>query len=177
MIDLRRFSVDDYHLMAETGLFAEGERVELLEGRIYAVTPIGRRHAATVAKLTALLSPLQHRAVLWVQNPLQLPPYGEPEPDVAVLRFSETFYEFEVPKPQDVLLVVEVADSTLGFDRRVKLPIYAEAGVPEFWIVNLVHNQVEVYLEPEGADYKMQEVVAFGSPISPHHLPDISLIL
>lgn len=177
MIDLRKFTVDDYHLMAETGLFAEGERVELLEGRIYAVTPIGRRHAATVAKLTALLSPLQGRAVLWVQNPLQFPPYGEPEPDVAVLRFSETFYEYEVPKPQDVLLVIEVADSTLGFDRRVKLPIYAEAGVPEFWIINLVHDQTEVYLEPEGADYQVKHVVPFSSPISPRHFPDISLTL
>lgn len=107
MVETRKFMVDDYHLMAETGFFAEGERVELLEGRIYAVTPIGRRHAETVAKLTALLSPLQGRAVLWVQNPLQLPPYGEPEPDVAVLRFSGSFYKHEVPKPQDMLLVLD----------------------------------------------------------------------
>ena len=177
MIDLRKFSVDDYHKMAEAGLFAENERVELLEGRIYAVTPVGRRHAAIVAKLIAFFAPLEERTVVWVQNPLQLPPYGEPEPDVALLRFRETFYEDEVPKPGDVLLVIEVSDSTLRFDRHVKLPIYAEAGVPEFWIVDLVHNRTEVYREPAGGDYNLRDLVPFGTPLSPYQFPDISLTL
>ena len=177
MIDLRKFSIDDYHKMAEAGLFAKNERVELVEGRIYAVIPVGRRHAAIVAKLIAFFAPLRERTVVWVQNPLQLPPYGEPEPDVALLRFRETFYEDEVPKPGDVLLVVEVSDSTLRFDRHVKLPIYAEAGVPEFWIVDLVHNRTEVYREPVGAAYQVREFLPFGVPLIPHHFPDISLTL
>ena len=177
MIDLRKFSVDDYHKMGEAGLFAEDERVELLEGRVYAVTPVGRRHAAIVAKLIAFFAPLRERTVVWVQNPLQLPPYGEPEPDVALLRFSETFYEDEVPEPGDVLLVIEVcrqqpSDSTA----RVK-PIYAEAGVPEFWIVDLIHNRTEVYLEPAGGDYNLKDLVPFGTPLSPYQFPDISLTL
>lgn len=176
MIERRRFSVDDFHKMAEAGLFAEDERIELLAGNIYEMTPVGRRHAAMVAKLVSLLS-LGDRALLWVQNPLQLPPFGEPEPDVVLLRYSKHFYEHEVPKPQDVLLLIEVADSTLNFDRRVKLPVYAEAGVPEYWIVNLVYDRTDVFRDPHGQDYRTTFSVPFGSPLSPRHFPDVSLTL
>lgn len=176
MIERRRFSVEDFHKMAEAGLFAEDKRVELLAGNVYERTPVGRRHAAVVAKLVARLS-LGERALLWVQNPLQLPPFGEPEPDVALLRYSERFYELEVPKPRDVLLLIKVSDSTLNFDRRVKLPVYAEAGVPEYWIVNLVYDRTDVFRNPHGNDYRTTFSVPFGLPLSPLAFPDFSLAL
>ncbi len=112
-----------------------------------------------------------------MQNPLQLPPFGEPEPDVALLRYSERFYELEVPKPRDVLLLIKVSDSTLNFDRRVKLPVYAEAGVPEYWIVNLVYDRTDVFRNPHGNDYRTTFSVPFGLPLSPLAFPDFSLAL
>jgi len=147
MIDFRKFTVDDYHLMAETGLFCRGDRT--VRRTIYAVTPIGRRHAAASLSSPPFFLLYGARCAVGAE-PASVPTYGEPEPDVAVLRL----YEYEVPKPHNVLVVIEVADSTPGsnhtqcFDRRVKLLIYA-GRASQSWIINLVHDQTEVYLEPE----------------------------
>jgi len=175
---LRKFTVDDFHKMAEVGLFGEDERVELLRGEIHEMTPVGKRHAATVAKLLTLFSTaLAGRVVFWNQNPLQLPPHGEPEPDLALLTFSEDHYENTPPQPKDVLLLIEVSDSTLLFDRNVKAPIYAEAGIPEFWIVNLIHDRIEIFQEPQGTTYRTQLSAPFGLPVSPLHFPEVSITL
>lgn len=178
MIEARKFTIDEYHQMADAGLFAEDERVELIEGTIYAMTPIGRRHAAILGKLNTLLAAaLADRAIVWMQNPLPLPPYGEPEPDLLVLEPSRDFYQTQSPDPQGVLLLVEVADSSLPFDRTVKLPVYASAGIGECWLVNLIDDKIEIYREPAGRRYQARSSIPFGQPVSPLQFPEVAITL
>ncbi len=151
----RWFTVTEYNRMGETGILKEDDRVELIEGEIVEMSPIGRRHAACVDRLTELLSErLWRRAIVRVQSPIVLNDYAEPQPDVALLRRREDFYERSLPTPDDVLLIVEVADTTLEYDRQIKVPLYARAGISEVWIVNLSDGQVEVYTQPAEGAYR-----------------------
>ncbi len=179
MIEARKFTIDEYHQMADAGLFAEDERIELIEGTIYAMTPVGRRHAATVAKLGDLFSASKVRdeAIVWIQSPLRLPPHGEPEPDLVLLKRTPDYYETRAPEPEDVFLLVEVADSSLPFDRAVKLPVYASAGIVECWLVNLIDDQIEVYREPVGRRYQTRSSVPFGQAVSPLQFPEVAITL
>ena len=150
-----RLNVDDYHRMAETGILGEDDRVELIDGELIDMAPIGQDHAGTVDVLTrALVMACGERAIVRVRNPLRLDRLNEPQPDVAILRPREDFYRRgEPPGPADVLLVVEVADSSLRYDRRVKLPLYARAGIGEVWIVDLRRRVVDVHRTPAGDGY------------------------
>lgn len=149
------FTVAEYNRMGETGILKEDDRVELIEGEIIEMSPIGRRHAACVGRLTNLFSRLlADRAIVWIQNPIVLNDYTEPQPDVALLVRREDFYERSLPAPDDVLLVVEVADTTLEYDRQIKVPLYARALISEVWIVNLSDEQVEVYTRPTDGAYQ-----------------------
>lgn len=177
-VEARKFTVGDYHKMADAGLFAEDERVELIEGTVYAMTPIGKRHAAILGQLNTLLAgSLAGRAVVWMQNPLPLPPHGEPEPDLLLLKAAPDFYASQPPSPTDVLLLVEVSDSSLGFDRTVKLPMYASAGIEECWTVNPIDNQTELYREPRGRRYESRQVLPFGQALTPLHFPEVEITL
>src|SRR5881397_290366 len=145
----RRFTVDEYHRMGEAGILNEDDRVELIRGEIVKMSPIGIQHAACVARLTEiLLGRLRGRATLWPQNPLTILPDSEPQPDIILLRHRADFYAGELPGPDDVALLVEVADTSLRYDRHVKGPLYAEAGVQDYWIVDLTGGAVEVHREP-----------------------------
>src|SRR6266545_4719508 len=124
------FSVRDYELMGQTGILHEDDRVELICGEIVEMAPIGDRHASVVARLVDLFRRVPEGAILGVQNPITLSGVSQPEPDVCLVRRREDFYGLGKPGPADVLLMVEVADSSLSYDRRVKLPVYAQAGVP-----------------------------------------------
>lgn len=149
-----RFTVADYHRMAETGILNEDSRVELIEGRIVDMAPIGAPHLGMVNRLTRLLpAVLAGRAILSVQNPVQLDDGSEPQPDVAVLRPRADDYETAVPRPGDVLLLVEVAETCLVDDRNDKLPLYAEHGIVECWLVSIAERIVEVYREPRDRRY------------------------
>jgi Uma2 family endonuclease len=149
-----RFTVADYHRMAEAGILDEDSHVELIRGQIVDMAPIGAPHLGMVNRLTRLLPAiLDGRGVLSIQNPVRLDDGSEPEPDVAVLRPRADDYETATPRAADVLLVVEVADTSLGDDRDIKAPLYAESGIPECWIVNLVERVVEVYRQPENGRY------------------------
>ena len=149
-----RFTVDEYHRMAEVGLLGEDDRVELLEGEIIDMSPIGSRHAACVNRLTRLLATgLGDRAIVAVQNPVRVSDLSEPQPDLAVLRARDDFYAEQLPGPADVLLLIEVADTSLAFDRHVKVPLYARAGVPEVWVVDLDGEVVEVFRGPGPEGY------------------------
>jgi Uma2 family endonuclease len=129
-IDRRVFSVDDYYRMVEVGLLKEDERVELIEGEVIRMSPIGSRHAACVARLTKLFSRLAgDGAIVWVQNPVRLNDFSEPQPDVALLKPRADFYAGAHPAAADVLLIVEVSDTTIGYDRQVKVPLYARGGM------------------------------------------------
>ena len=144
-----RFSVVEYHRMADAGLFGEDDRVELVAGEVIDMAPIGSRHAACVDRLTRLLvSRLGADAIVRVQSPVRLGDLSEPQQDIAVLAPRDDFYAGAHPGPAEVLLVVEVADTTLAWDRSVKVPLYAGAGVAEAWVVDLVAEAVEMWAGP-----------------------------
>jgi Uma2 family endonuclease len=155
VVEKRPFTVDEYHLMAEAGIFSEDERIELLEGDIAAMPPIGSYHASRVAKLGRLFETiLGNSVIVWIQNPVHIDAYSEPEPDVALLKPQPDFYAKAHPTPEDVLLVVEVADTSLDKDYDIKLPLYARAGIREVWIINLRTRCVEIYTEPGYDNYE-----------------------
>lgn len=149
-----RFTVFDYHRMADAGILGEDSRVELIRGQIIDMAPIGAPHFGMVNRLTRLLpASVAGHGVLSVQNPVRLDDGSEPEPDVAILKPRADDYETAVPRPADVLLLIEVSDSTLRYDREVKIPLYAESGVSECWLVDLAGRAVEVYRRPVGGRY------------------------
>lgn len=150
-----KLDVDAYHRMAEAGIFGEGDRIELIDGDLIDMAPIGQGHAAIVNGLTeALVVACAGRAIVSPQNSVRIGRSSEPQPDLAVLRRRADFYAAgEPPGPTDILLLVEVADSSLRFDRTVKLPLYARAGVAEMWIVDLKRRAIDVYRAPAGDGY------------------------
>jgi hypothetical protein len=172
----RRFTVADYHRMAAAGILSEDDRVELIEGEIVAMSPIGSRHAACVMRLTELLSPqVVGRAHVNVQNPIRLGEHSEPQPDLALLRRRQDFYASSHPGPEDVLLIIEVADQSAAVDREVKVPLYARFGVPEVWLVDLVSERVEVYREPGAGGYAQKLTLARGEVVSPKAFSELRL--
>ena len=133
----RKFSTKEYHEIARAGILGEDDRVELIEGEIVEMAPIGSRHASTVARLNKYLSErFANQALVWVQNPMRLNEFSEPQPDVALLRPRSDFYASAHPSPEDILLVIEVAETSVDYDRNVKAPLYASAGVRELWLVD-----------------------------------------
>jgi Uma2 family endonuclease len=149
------FNVDQYYRLAEVGVLKPDDRVELIEGEIIRMSPIGSPHAACVTRLTQLLH--QHvsgRVIISVQNPVRLSEYSEPVPDVALLKPRRDFYAAHHPAPEDVLLVVEVSDTRLLADRNIKMPLYARSGIAEAWLVNLPRKLVEVYFDSTDGSYR-----------------------
>jgi hypothetical protein len=172
----RRFTRQEYHRMAEAEILHEDDRVELIDGDIIQMTPIGRRHAASVAELNRLLlTAVGPRALLWPQNPITLSDDTEPQPDIVLLRPRADRYLEDDAHPADVLLLVEVADTSQRYDRRVKLPRYGRAGVPEVWIVDLPGEVVEVCRRPTRRGYAQIERVGRGGSVAPEAFPDIRL--
>ena len=149
-----RFSREDYHAIAKAGILGEDDRVELIAGEIITQMPIGTVHAGAVNRLNQLLSSLARgRCIVSVQNPIALDAFSEPQPDLALLRVRADFYSNAHPGPEDVLLFVEVADTTLAFDREEKIPLYAAAGISEVWLVELVDKSLSVFRRPEQGTY------------------------
>lgn len=145
-----RFNVTEYYQMGAGGVFGEDDRVELIDGEVLEMTPIGARHAACVNRLNRLLVlAAGDRAVVSVQNPVRVNEWSVPQPDVAVLRPRPDFYADDLCEPGDVLLLVEVADTSGAYDRSVKVPLYLAAGVPEVWVVDVAGGVVDVFL-PDG---------------------------
>lgn len=170
-----RFTVEDFERMGRAGVFDESARIELLDGQIVEMTPIGPPHAGTVKALLRLLAKLVgDRAILSVQDPAVLGDFSEPQPDVMLLRPSKDSYREAHPEAADVLLLIEVADTSVRLDRAVKTPIYARAGIQEYWIVDLQGRAVEVYRDPTGDAYRLVEEHRDG-PVSPAALPGIEL--
>jgi Uma2 family endonuclease len=150
----RRFTVHDYHRMAEADILHEDDRVELIGGEILEMSPVGGRHAACVREINHLLSrQLGDELRADVQSPVRLSEQEEPQPDLAVLRTRD--YAGLLPTPEDVLLLIEIADTSLTYDRNVKLPLYARSGIAEIWLVDLNANIVERYTEPSGDGYRL----------------------
>jgi Uma2 family endonuclease len=175
----RRFTLDEYHRMGEAGILGEDDRVELIEGEIVEMSPIGSRHAAAVARIHHLFAVrLGARAVVWGQNPLLLPTLvSEPQPDVTLLAPRVDFYAARLPEPPDVLLLVEVAETSLAYDRRTKVPLYARAGVVEVWLADLEHRRLTVHRDPRGDGYAAIRHPAAGEAFSPLAFPDLAVTL
>ena len=172
----RRFTVDDYYGMARAGILTEDDRVELIEGEILDMAAIGSRHAGVVNRLTRILvRQAGDDAVVTVQNPVRLSDLSEPQPDLALLRPRPDSYTGAHPLPPDVLLIVEVAHTTLGFDREVKLPLYATAGVPEVWLVDVEGGAIDVHRAPERGHYTEMRRVGPGGTVRPTLLPTIDV--
>jgi Uma2 family endonuclease len=173
---VHNFTVEEYGRMGEAGVFSPGVRVELIEGEIVDMSPIGDRHAACVGWLTRTLTLLlQHVALVWAQNPVRLDNYSEPEPDILVLRPRADFYRNGKPRPEDVLLLIEVSDSTLAFDRKRKVSLYARRRIPEVWIVNLNNDLVEVFADPSGGAYQATATFPRGEEVQSRSLAALRL--
>lgn len=167
-------TVDEYERMGEAGIFHPDARLELLEGEIYQMAPIGSRHAACVKFLSALLNRLFNgKLLVSVQDPIRLNDLSEPQPDVALLRWRDDFYRSAHPTPEDVLLVIEVADSTVETDRSYKVPLYARAGIAEAWLVNLPEERIELLAEPAGGAYQINRIFSRGEEVQSHGAADL----
>lgn len=154
LLKRHRLTVADYYRMGEAGIFAPDARVELIEGEIIDMAPIGTRHGSTVKRLNALLvAAVGSRAIVSVQDPLRLDDLSEPEPDLMLLQARADFYAGAHPTAADVLLLIEVADTSARYDCEIKLPLYARHGVPEVWIVDLEARLVRFYRQPAGDAY------------------------
>ena len=171
-----RYTVAEYHRMAEAGILNEDSRVELIRGQIVDMAPVGAPHFGMGNRLNRLLSAaLVGRGAISVQNPVRMEDGSEPQPDVAVLRPRADDYDRAAPRPADVLLLIEVADSSLPEDRGVKAPLYAEDGIVEYWIVNLVDRVVEVHRRPESGAYAEVRRVGPGETLDAVALPGFAL--
>jgi Uma2 family endonuclease len=172
----RRFTVDEYHRMAEAGILSEDDRVELIDGEIVEMAAIGSRHAACARRLNSLFTEaLRGRAIVDVADPVNLSRYSEPEPDTTVLRPRADFYSGSHQTPADVLLLIEIGESTARTDRAIKAPLYARAGIVEYWLVDLQDEVIEVYADPGPNGYAACRRCGRGALITPANLEGVSL--
>jgi Uma2 family endonuclease len=152
--------------MVESGILTEDDHVELIDGEVRAMAPIGSRHAATVKRVSELIRDQTGKSVIVsVQDPIRLSDYTEPQPDIAVLRRREDFYANAHPGPEDVLLVIEVADASLEYDREEKIPRYAKAMIPEVWLAEIETEAVTQHTEPDGTRYRHVRTLGRGEVI------------
>jgi Uma2 family endonuclease len=174
----RCFSVDEYYRMAAAGVLTKDDRVELIEGEIIEMSPIGSRHAGCVNRLTALLSrELQSVGMTSVQNPIRIDDFSEPEPELALLKPRDDYYSQNHPTPEDVWLVIEVAETSVEYDRRMKMPLYARAAIPEAWLVNLPADTVEIHTRPLNGKYQQVQKLKRGQTFVTHALPTLELVV
>ena len=174
----RRFTVAEYYAMADAGILSEDDRVELLDGDLVVMPPIGNWHGGSVKLFANTFPPvLQGRAIVAVQDPVTLDEHSEPQPDVTLLQCRDDFYRNGHPGPGDVLLLIEVADSSVEFDRTVKLAAYARAGIPEVWIAARPERRIEVYTDPDAGSYATVRYHGPGETVAPQAFPDIVLLV
>ena len=174
----RLFTVEEYQRMGQAGILKPGERVELIRGEIVEMSPIGRRHVAFVNNFNQLLvMRLAGRAIVSVQNPVVVAAHSEPQPDLALLRHRAVPYKDAEVTAADVLLLIEVAETSLRYDRTVKLRLYAEAGVPEYWVVDADAESIEVHRAPTAGGYGEVIRVSGDAAISPAAFPDVRLTM
>jgi Uma2 family endonuclease len=171
-----KFTVDDYHRMAESGILTRDSRVELLDGQILDKSPLGRAHQACLDRLVELcFAALMRQVIIRAQGSVRLSDLSEPQPDLAILRRRSDFYRNADAGPDDVLLIVEVADTSLRHDLEVKGPLYAQAGVPEYWVVDLSGGAIIVNRDPAPGGYETTFRVRGGETVSPAALHELSV--
>lgn len=172
----RRLTAAEYERMAEAGILHEDERIELIDGELVQMAAIGSRHMGCVIRFTDWFGPrVAGRAHVSVQNPLRLSDSSEPQPDIVLLRRRDDAYSTGIPTPEDVLLLIEVADSSVKHDRDVKLPRYAAAGIVEVWLASLQGRRITAYREPSPEGYRRMLRATRGGVLSPLAFPDLAL--
>jgi Uma2 family endonuclease len=169
----RLYTSAEYHTMFSAGILKEDEPVELIEGAILRMLPIDSRHVSGVIRATEALGDLRGQAHVAVQSPVHLDDLSEPEPDLAVLRRRPDVYADSLPTPQDILLLIEVAHTSASYDRKVKIKLYAQNGVPEAWLISLGSSTLEVYRDPSPQGYREVKILHRGERLSPLAFPDL----
>jgi Uma2 family endonuclease len=168
-----KFTVDEYYRMAEAGIFRPHDRVELIDGDIIVMSPIGSPHGSVSKRLiTLLVNTFGTRAIVAAGDPVRLDDRSEPEPDLSVLRPRDDFYKATHPTPADVYLIIEVMDSSAPYDRGRKLARYARSGLVEVWLVDIGRERIEVHRRPNGEDYDEKRTLARGQTLAPEAFPD-----
>lgn len=171
-----RFTAEEYHRLIEAGVFDEDDRVELLDGEVIEVSPIGSRHGAAVRRATyILMRGLASEAIVSVQNPVRISDLSEPQPDLALLKPRRDFYENSHPTPEDVLLILEVAETSAHYDRDVKAPLYAASSIPEVWVLDLSTGFLEVLRQPTPQGYRSILRLAGGERVAPLAFPEFPI--
>ena len=172
-ISKRLFTVHDYHRMVDVGILSEDDRVELIHGEVIAMSPIGPRHSAAVLRANqALVRIVGDRAIVGVQGSVRLDEYDEPQPDLYLLRPKDDFYASGHAGPADIFLIIEVADSSLKYDRTIKLDLYAETGVPEYWIADIQNDCILAYSDLGENTYRSTRQFQRGDTIAPRLLSE-----
>ncbi|MBA4124284.1 MAG: Uma2 family endonuclease [Acidobacteria bacterium] len=172
----KRFRAEDFRKMTEVGILPEESGWEIIDGYLIDKISIGSKHAGTVKKLNRKLSLIvADKAIISIQDPIHIDEYNEPEPDIALLDPRRDFYAESHPTPKEVLLLIKVSDSTIEYDRDIKKTLYAEAGIAEFWLVNLKENTVEGYSSPKNGNYRLAEILESGETIKAGTIENLEL--
>lgn len=175
-IERRLFTVNEYDRFIEVGVLTEDDPVELINGEVVKMSPISSSHVGCVHRLNRLFSQrLSDNVILHIQNPIHVDRYSEPEPDVVVLKYRDDYYSDSLPRPTDVLLLIEVAETSLSYDRRVKVPLYAKAGIQEVWVVNVEEKVIYGYRNPGKGKYQETSIVKPGETLTLTAFPEIVL--
>ena len=170
------FTVEEYDAMIKAGVFDGKERVELIEGEFVKKMTQGDLHIGCINRLNYLLVPLLlNKAIVAVQNAVEINPFSAPEPDVAILQFRVDFYSTGKARPEDILLLIDVADTTVHSDRQMKIPLYARAEVPEVWLINLPRKIIEVYTEPRNGKYQVVRKAGKSEILKPKMITDLAV--
>ena len=168
-------TVDEYDHMIQAGIFSEDVQLELIEGELIKMSSIGSGHASTIRLITRLLyAQASAQAIIAVQDPIRLA-RSEPQPDLALLRPRPDGYKDSHPQPADILLVIEVADTSVDYDRTVKVPLYGRSGIAEVWLFDLIEGVVEVYRNPAATGYRSKQTYAAGDGLTAEALPGLTL--
>lgn len=172
----RPFNLTEYYKLLESGVLTEDDRVELIDGEIITMCPIDPRHAASVKRLIAFLNrKIGRLAIIGAQDPIHLNQFSAPQPDISILKYRDDFYASGHPEPEDILVAIEVADSSVNYDRQVKFPRYAQAGIPEAWLVDLVNDRIEVHALPNEGVYQEVRIVLRHQKVISRILPQLKL--
>ncbi len=170
------FTVDQYHKMGEDNILHEDSRVELIEGEIITMTPIGRKHASKGTKIGKFFERLlANDVIVWHQYPIQLGDYSEPQPDLSLLKYRDDYYEERLPTQEDVYLIIEISDSSYPLDSKVKQKLYAKFEIPEYWIVKLENDTLEVYKNPSLEGYTEKQIYHKEDHITLLSFPNIQI--
>jgi len=167
------FTVRDFHRMVDAGILSEHDRVELIRGEVVTMSPIGPPHAALVDRANRSFGrAVGDKAIVRVQSNVELDEYSEPEPDIVLMRPKDDFYYSALPLPGDIFLIVEVSDSSIRYDRGLKAELYAEKGIPEYWVVDVKARRVFAYSDPQGMEYRVVREFGAGDAVAPQLLTD-----